>query len=159
LTAWAAKSPAARICWVGGCPIKSNGFSNPSLRIAAYASRLTNKPLVVKGNLVPHDVIRCPRKFVAQRAVSAHTAGPGHLPIKPGLDLKIEASGEFRSFGKGPCQILVAILLVAGSLALPVARPATRYLSTVGRIVACSLEATYGTCFKRDGERQNDAHA
>ena len=95
---------------------------------------------------------------MSQSAVCNHTVSPGCLSIVPGPDSRIEASRQFRGLGKSPCQILVPVLLVAGSLAFAVARPASRDLSAIGRVVAGSSETTHGTCLKRYRERQNVAH-
>jgi hypothetical protein len=92
LTAGAAKSPAARICGLGGCLIRQGGFSNPIARVAPYASRITDTPPLVERNMVPQDMVCCPREFVGQRSVNNHTVGPGRLSIVPGPDVRIEAS-------------------------------------------------------------------
>ena len=59
----------------------------------------------------------------------------------------------------GPCQILVAALLVPFAFHLVVAEPFARYFAAVGYVVADLGESTDRTGIQQDGERQDLSHA
>jgi len=79
------------------------------------------------------------------------------IVIRSGLD--VTAARALGGLGIGPCEILVAALLVSFALYLVVARPLARYLATVRYVVADLGEARDRPGLQHDGERKDLADA
>ena len=103
-----------QILWIGYQPL--DRFPAPVLFLPKKFFRL-------KGHRITHDIKGRPRQLIRQRLVRYHPIVFACLSIEKSTAGLIIASGELGCFRKGPCQILVAVFLVAVSFLFSVGCP------------------------------------
>jgi hypothetical protein len=86
-----------------GLLIRPVVFSNPYARLAVHSNASSKKLVHFKGDLVPHDVIRCTAQLVCQCTMSNHEIRLGCFAIIVSLHLRIEAPRHFCGLRESPC--------------------------------------------------------
>ena len=120
----------AKITGRDGC--QSNLVVLPTpLLVHRPGQLLGKKPAMVEFHVVPHYIICRPRQLVRECAVSYHPICFTGLAIIIGPDCFIVPTSKFRSLGKSPSQIFVAVFAVSFPFFHIVAFPDGRYLAAV----------------------------
>jgi len=114
-------------------PCGWNGFQSELVVVPTpFQLHRSSQPLCkeflrIKRHPISHDVVGSPGQFMGESAVGDHEVGSCCFPLVIGSGIRVITPGKFGSLREGPCEILVAVFLIALAVCLTV----TVYRSTI----------------------------
>jgi hypothetical protein len=102
------------------CANHAKGLSPALVQGHRFTAKLMRNRLFSELDLIAHDVVANPCKFVTQRSGGQYRIGLGRLAIIVAAKAAIEAACHLRGFRKCPTQIAIAVFAVATAFAFSV---------------------------------------
>ena len=94
------------------------------------SQRLCKELVGIERHPISHDVVGSPGQLMGEGATGDHDVGSCCVPLIIGSGIRVITPSNLGSLREGPCEILVAVFLIAFSLGLAVTGPGGGYFSS-----------------------------